>query len=202
MVFSYASLASESSCAHLAILNYTILSARNWRITCVNFFVSQVDTKRFAAFTKTYPNQAVHSEDTPADTDWKIIHVNHNFLMSLRSHFYLKSTSLERCLCLIIRKNNDISQNCDAVTMAISLLNSQYFCHKISVNSVLSDMTEVTLGRFFFVIQTRSRAICVTHAKKPRNGFWNTPYYLNCDMSAGTLSRAETNIPCCMTKCN
>lgn len=33
------------------------------------FFVSLVDTKRFAAFTKTYPNQAVHSEDTPADTD-------------------------------------------------------------------------------------------------------------------------------------
>lgn len=43
--------------------------------------------------------------------------------------------------------------------MAISLLNSQYFCHKISANSVLSDMTEVTLGRFLFVIQTRSRAL-------------------------------------------
>ena len=139
------------------------VAVRTWLLWTIQYCLREIEGlpvwifcvtgrhKKICCFYKTYPNQAVHSEDTPADTDWKIIHVNHNFLMSLRSHFYLKSTrpSLERCLCLIIRKNNDISQNCNAVTMAISLLNSQYFCHKISVNSVLSDMTEVTLGRFF-----------------------------------------------------
>lgn len=139
--------------------------------------MSQVDTKRFAAFTKTYPNQAVHSEDTPADTDWKIIHVNHDFLMSQRSHFHLKSTrpSLERCLCLIIRKNNDISQNCNAVTMAISLLNSQYFYHKISVNSVLSDMTEVTLGRFFFCNSNQVKGNTCHSCKKAPEGILKYP---------------------------